>query len=71
MTGTGDNPFPSVHWTLIDRLKSTGNRETDLALEDICAQRHHPLHSYIRRRGLEHHDAQDALHDLLQSAVDQ
>ena len=64
MRGPVDTHFPSIHWTLIERLKSSANREVDQALEDIFGQYHHPLYCYIRRRGLEHHDAQDALHDF-------
>lgn len=35
------------------------------ALDNLCAQYHYPLYCYIRRDGLDHHDAQDALHDFL------
>lgn len=35
------------------------------ALEELCAAYHYPLYGFIRRRGLAHHDAQDALQDFL------
>lgn len=35
------------------------------ALEELCAAYHYPLYCFIRRRGLTHHDAQDALQDFL------
>ncbi len=35
------------------------------AIDDLCDQYHYPLYCYIRRDGLDHHDAQDALHDFL------
>ena len=61
----GDGRFPTTHWTLIARLKSGDGRESDAALDEICAQYHYPLYCYIRWRGLDHHEAQDALHDFL------
>jgi RNA polymerase sigma-70 factor (ECF subfamily) len=60
-----DGFFPTTHWTLIGRLKSGDEATARRALEDLCAQYHYPLYCYIRRRGLDHHDAQDALHDFL------
>jgi DNA-directed RNA polymerase specialized sigma24 family protein len=61
----GDGHFPNTQWTLIARLKSEDAGTARHALEDLCRQYHYPLYCYIRRRGLTHHDAQDALHDFL------
>lgn len=60
-----DGRFPTTHWTLIRRLKSDDADIARRALDDLCGQYHYPLYCYIRRRGLAHHDAQDALHDFL------
>lgn len=60
-----DGRFPTTHWTLIQRLKSEDALVSTRALEDLCRQYHYPLYCYIRRRGLDHHDAEDALHDFL------
>lgn len=57
--------FPTTHWTLVARLKSSDEATARRALDDLCSQYHYPLYCYIRRRGLHHHDAQDALHDFL------
>lgn len=57
--------FPTTQWTLIARLKSEDAQESQQALDELCAQYHYPLYCYIRWRGLNHHDAQDALHDFL------
>lgn len=59
-----DGQFPPTRWTLIARLKSGDETEARAALEQLCAQYHYPLYCYIRRRGLEHHDAQDVLQDF-------
>ena len=61
----GDGSFPTTHWTLISRLKSDDENGSHRALDEICTQYQFPLYCYIRRRGLAHHDAQDALHDFL------
>jgi RNA polymerase sigma-70 factor (ECF subfamily) len=62
---SGEGRFPTTHWTLIARLKSPDATVARRALDELCAQYHYPLYCYIRRRGLAHHDAQDALHDFL------
>ena len=65
MTSQGDGRFPSTHWTLIARIKSTDETEVAKALDEVCTQYHYPLYCYLRRRGCNHHDAQDVLHDFL------
>jgi RNA polymerase sigma-70 factor (ECF subfamily) len=57
--------FPATNWTLIARLKSGDEPVSAPALNEICELYHYPLYCYIRRRGLSHHDAQDALHDFM------
>jgi RNA polymerase sigma-70 factor (ECF subfamily) len=57
--------FPSTDWTLIARLRSRHEDVAHLALDELCGKYHYPLYCFIRRRGLDHHDAQDALHDFL------
>jgi RNA polymerase sigma-70 factor (ECF subfamily) len=63
--GAGDGAFPATHWTLVARLKSADEAVVRGALEDLCAQYRFPLYCVIRHRGLNHHDAEDALHDFL------
>lgn len=65
MAEKDEGRFPTTHWTLIARLKSDDAEESEKALDELCAQYHYPLYCYIRWRGLNHHDAQDALHDFL------
>ncbi len=65
MNPPGDGLFPTTHWTLIARLRGGDAAEARRALDDLCAQYRFPLYCAIRRRGLDHHDAEDALHDFL------
>ena len=57
--------FPATQWSLVSRIHSEDETEAKRALNELCAQYHYPLYCYIRRRGLAHHDAQDALHEFL------
>lgn len=61
----GDGQFPSTQWTLVDRIKSPDEAVAAEALDEICTRYHYPLYCYLRRRGCDHHDAEDVLHDFL------
>jgi RNA polymerase sigma-70 factor (ECF subfamily) len=65
MSEPADAHFPNTHWSLVARIKSPDERVAAQALDELCAQYHYPLYCYLRRRGCEHHDAQDVLHDFL------
>lgn len=60
-----NNRFPDTSWSLVRRLRSDDAADVRRALDELCLQYYYPLYCYIRRRGLEHHDAQDALHGFL------
>ena len=64
MQTTKNGQFPTTHWTLVERIRSPDTAVVDRALNDLCGQYHYPLYCYIRRRGHDHHDAQDILHDF-------
>ena len=59
-----EGQFPKTNWTLVRQLHNPDERLSEQALEEICRQYQYPLYCYIRRRGLEHHDAQDALQEF-------
>lgn len=62
---SGNPLFPTTRWTLVDRLHHQDQEVVRRALDELCAQYHYPLYCYIRRRGFDHSDAEDALHDFL------
>ena len=64
MIQKGDATFPTTRWTLIARARSEDETVAGRALNEVCAQYHYPLYCFIRRSGLDHHDAEDALHDF-------
>lgn len=57
--------MPTTQWTLVARLNSGDVEHARAALDELCRAYHYPLYCQIRRRGLDHHDAEDALHDFL------
>jgi DNA-directed RNA polymerase specialized sigma24 family protein len=57
--------MPTTKWTLVARLNSGDTEHARTALDELCRAYHYPLYCQIRRRGLDHHDAEDALHDFL------
>jgi len=57
--------MPTTQWSLIARLKAGDEEQASAALDELCRAYHYPLYCQIRRRGLSHHDAQDALHEFL------
>lgn len=63
--GNADGAFPTTSWTLIARIRSGDAATARRALDEVCNQYRFPLYCFIRRRGLAHHDAEDALHDFL------
>jgi RNA polymerase sigma-70 factor (ECF subfamily) len=69
MPEADDGAFPTTHWTLISRLKSDDTAISRRALNELCALYRYPLYCYIRRRGLDHHSAEDALHDFLAKLI--
>ena len=62
--------FPTTHWTLLSRIRSGDSVVAQRALGDLISQYRYTLYAFIRRRGLAHHDAEDALHDFLVKMLD-
>ena len=57
--------MPTTQWSLIARLQAEDPGKSRAALEELCQVYHYPLYCQIRRHGLSHHDAEDALHEFL------
>ncbi len=62
--------FPTTHWSIFSRLRSEDAAVSRRALNDLLSQYRYTLYAYIRRRGVSHHDAEDALHDFLVRLLD-
>ena len=56
----GRTGFLTTRWSVVARAGS-GSLEARAALESLCGSYWYPLYAYARRRGLDHHGAQDAV----------
>ena len=65
MNTQADGKFPTTRWTLVARLRSEDIEVSRRALDELVSQYRYTLYAYIRRRGLSHHDAEDALQEFL------
>ena len=52
--------FLTTRWSLVSRAGSRSGEARD-ALESLCSSYWYPLYAFARRRGLDHHAAQDAV----------
>ena len=52
--------FLTTRWSIV-ALAASGSREARDALESLCASYWYPLYAFARRRGLDHHAAQDGV----------
>ncbi len=57
--------MPTTEWTLVARLNSGDAGHARAALDELCRAFHYPIYCQMLRRVLDHHDAEDALHDFL------
>jgi DNA-directed RNA polymerase specialized sigma24 family protein len=56
--------MPTTKWTLLAKLGEADEAVSRPALEQLCRSYRYPLYCHIRRFGLDHHDAEDALQDF-------
>jgi RNA polymerase sigma-70 factor (ECF subfamily) len=61
--------FFTTRWSVVTRAGS-GARESREALESLCAGYWFPLYAYARRRGLDHHAAQDAVQGFFARTIE-
>ncbi len=61
--------FLTTRWSLVARAGS-GSVDARDALESLCAGYWYPLYAFARRRGLDHHAAQDAVQGFLARLIE-
>ncbi len=64
-----DAKFPTTHWTRIEAIRRGSAREAAAALEEICRDYWYPIYAFLRRTGLDAHDAEDAAQAFFQRLV--
>src|SRR5262245_6218862 len=51
--------FATTRWSLVAAAQDPAAPESRQALADLCRQYWYPVYAYVRRRGYDHHKAQD------------
>lgn len=65
------NPkFATTHWSLVVAAGHENGSQAREALEDLCRRYWYPLYAWLRRDGLEHEDAQDAVQQFLLELIE-
>lgn len=61
--------FPTTHWSLISRLKSSDAKEAQNAVQEVFTSYRYPLYGYLRATGLRHEDAEDVLQGFFEKML--
>lgn len=62
-TGEREAPcssFPTTQWSIVLRAGANTDTQAREALESLCRRYWQPLYTFVRRRGRNHHEAEDA-----------
>src|SRR6266404_3767306 len=62
--------FSATHWSVILAAGSSKSPQAQQALETLCGRYWYPLYAFLRREGLNSHDAQDLTQDFLTHFLD-
>jgi RNA polymerase sigma factor (sigma-70 family) len=57
--------FPMTQWSVVLRAGLNTDTQAHAALEALCARYWYPLYTYIRRKGRDHHEAEDCTQEFL------
>lgn len=55
----GQGRFQATHWSVVLAARGTGSPAAREALDALCRAYWYPLYAHVRRRGCDHHAAQD------------
>jgi DNA-directed RNA polymerase specialized sigma24 family protein len=61
--------FPTTHWSIIARLKSSDAKEAQNAVQEVFTTYRYPLYGYLRTSGLHHEDAEDVLQGFFEKML--
>jgi RNA polymerase sigma factor (sigma-70 family) len=61
--------FHTTRWSIVLTAAGVDEQQAQKALEELCRTYWHPLFAYLRRRGYDHHDAQDLTQSFLASLL--
>jgi DNA-directed RNA polymerase specialized sigma24 family protein len=61
----GGHAFPTTQWSMILHSGADTDTQARAALESLCRLYWKPLYTFVRRRGRDHHDAEDATQQFI------
>lgn len=61
--------FPTTHWSLVVRLRSSDTKEADDALHEVFTTYRYPLYGFLRASGMNHEDAEDVLQGFFEKML--
>lgn len=62
--------FPLTSWTVVLRAKNSEPNQARSAMESLCGTYRPPLFTWLTRKGLPHHDAEDIVQGFLTQLIE-
>jgi RNA polymerase sigma-70 factor (ECF subfamily) len=60
-----DRAFPTTRWSIVLQAGGKTDTQAHAALESLCRRYWHPLYTFVRRQGRDHHEAEDCTQGFL------
>jgi RNA polymerase sigma factor (sigma-70 family) len=67
---SGSGQFTTTHWSVVVAARDAPSTQSAQALEQLCRIYWYPLYAFIRRRGIDAHDAQDLTQEFFYRLLD-
>jgi RNA polymerase sigma-70 factor (ECF subfamily) len=62
--------FVTTHWSVVLAARDTKSPQANEALEQLCRTYWYPLYAHVRRRGHDHHSAEDSTQEFFARLLD-
>jgi RNA polymerase sigma factor (sigma-70 family) len=66
----GPAQFTTTHWSVVLAARQGESGQAEQALAQLCACYWYPLYAFVRRRGFNHHDAEDLTQEFFHRLLD-
>ena len=66
---TKSHPFPATRWTLVEAVQGGEPAAAENALGQLCESYWYPIYAFLRRDGLNRHDAEDLTQAFFQRLI--
>src|SRR5262245_60431019 len=68
---TVDRQFTTTHWSVVLAAGRGTSPAAQVAMEQLCRAYWYPLYAHVRRRGHDHHSAEDSTQEFFARLLDQ